>query len=37
MTDAGGRKLSKSTDAPALRDLRAAGVELAGIRMMIGL
>jgi glutamyl-Q tRNA(Asp) synthetase len=35
--DSDGRKLSKSTRATALRELRAAGVTPAGIRRMLGL
>jgi glutamyl-Q tRNA(Asp) synthetase len=35
--DADGRKLSKSTQATALRELRAAGASVAGIRRMVGL
>jgi glutamyl-Q tRNA(Asp) synthetase len=35
--DAGGAKLSKSTRAASLRDLRAQGVTLADIRQMLGL
>jgi glutamyl-Q tRNA(Asp) synthetase len=35
--DAEGRKLSKSNDATALRELRAQGVTLAAMRRMIGL
>jgi glutamyl-Q tRNA(Asp) synthetase len=32
-----GQKLSKSTDATGLRELRAAGVRPAGIRRLIDL
>ncbi len=35
--DAGGRKLSKSTLATSLRDLRAAGTTAKDIRRMVGL
>lgn len=35
--DADGRKLSKSTRATALRDLRAAGITASDIRRMVGL
>jgi glutamyl-Q tRNA(Asp) synthetase len=35
--DADGRKLSKSTRATALRELRAAGVAASDIRRMVGL
>ena len=35
--DAGGRKLSKSTLATSLRDLRAGGATAADIRRMVGL
>jgi glutamyl-Q tRNA(Asp) synthetase len=35
--DAGGRKLSKSTQATTLRDLRAGGATAADIRRMVGL
>jgi glutamyl-Q tRNA(Asp) synthetase len=35
--DAAGQKLSKSTDATGLRELRAAGVTPAGIRRRVGL
>jgi len=35
--DADGRKLSKSTQAKSLRELRAAGASAADIRRMVGL
>jgi glutamyl-Q tRNA(Asp) synthetase len=35
--DAGGRKLSKATQATSLRELRAAGATAADIRRMVGL
>jgi glutamyl-Q tRNA(Asp) synthetase len=35
--DAGGRKLSKSTLATSLRELRAAGATPADVRRMVGL
>ena len=35
--DAGGRKLSKSTLATSLRDLRAGGATPADIRRLVGL
>jgi glutamyl-Q tRNA(Asp) synthetase len=35
--DAGGQKLSKSTEATGLRELRAVGVTPAGIRRQVGL
>jgi glutamyl-Q tRNA(Asp) synthetase len=35
--DADGRKLSKSTKATALRELRAAGARPPDIRRMVGL
>jgi glutamyl-Q tRNA(Asp) synthetase len=35
--DADGRKLSKSTQATSLRELRAAGATAADIRRMVGL
>jgi glutamyl-Q tRNA(Asp) synthetase len=35
--DAGGRKLSKSSDATGLRELRAAGASPADIRRLVGL
>jgi glutamyl-Q tRNA(Asp) synthetase len=35
--DAGGRKLSKSTLATSLRDLRASGATPADVRRMVGL
>jgi glutamyl-Q tRNA(Asp) synthetase len=35
--DADGRKLSKSTQATSLRELRAAGATPADVRRMVGL
>ena len=37
IVDAGGRKLSKATQATSLRELRAAGAAAADIRRMVGL
>jgi glutamyl-Q tRNA(Asp) synthetase len=37
LLDAGGRKLSKSTQAASLRDLRAGGATPADVRRMVGL
>ncbi len=37
IVDAGGRKLSKATQATSLRELRAAGATAADIRRMVGL
>ena len=37
MLDAAGQKLSKSTSATGLRELRAAGMTPADIRRLVGL
>jgi glutamyl-Q tRNA(Asp) synthetase len=37
VTDASGQKLSKSTDATALRELRRKGVTPSDIRLLVGM